>query len=52
MPQMSPMNWMFLLIMFTLLLIMCISMIYFNYLPSPKKFKLNNKKTNFLNWKW
>nr|ARO34960.1 ATP synthase F0 subunit 8 [Syrista parreyssii]UGN61579.1 ATP synthase F0 subunit 8 [Syrista parreyssii] len=57
MPQMCPMNWMFLLMFFTFLLIIYISLTYFIYLP-----KILFKKKNFflkktinnksLNWKW
>nr|ARO34922.1 ATP synthase F0 subunit 8 [Janus compressus] len=54
MPQMSPMNWILMLIMFTLIMITCMSLIYFNYLPTPKKYKLTNKYKNNIptSWKW
>nr|YP_009328034.1 ATP synthase F0 subunit 8 [Trachelus tabidus]APC92677.1 ATP synthase F0 subunit 8 [Trachelus tabidus] len=55
MPQMSPMNWLALMIMFTLILILCISLMYFTYMPMKFNQKVNNydkKITKTLNWKW
>nr|AJE61789.1 ATP synthase F0 subunit 8 [Cephus pygmeus] len=55
MPQMSPMNWMMLMFMFTMILIMCISLMYFIYLPNNKlltNIKNQTKLPKFLTWKW
>nr|YP_009328021.1 ATP synthase F0 subunit 8 [Trachelus iudaicus]APC92664.1 ATP synthase F0 subunit 8 [Trachelus iudaicus] len=60
MPQMSPMNWLTLMIMFTVILITCISLIYFIYhqftlIYTPLNFNKtpnNLKKFKNLNWKW
>nr|YP_010835875.1 ATP synthase F0 subunit 8 [Onukindia connexa]WGC89394.1 ATP synthase F0 subunit 8 [Onukindia connexa] len=50
MPQMSPMWWLNMMLMFIFCLIMMNSLIYFNF------FMKNKKKTNYdyknLNWKW
>nr|WKU84074.1 ATP synthase F0 subunit 8 [Paramixogaster sp.] len=51
MPQMAPMNWLFLFLMFSLTFIMFNIINYFNYFPtyySSKKMKINKS----LNWKW
>nr|WKU83776.1 ATP synthase F0 subunit 8 [Aristosyrphus sp.] len=53
MPQMFPMNWLFLFMIFSLTLIMFSIMNYFNYMPYISKKQLNLiflKKT--MNWKW
>ncbi|YP_002889386.1 ATP synthase F0 subunit 8 (mitochondrion) [Cephus cinctus] len=59
MPQMSPMNWMLLLTMFTMIFIVCISLMYFIYLPNnlisnsnDNKIISYNSKNKFLTWKW
>nr|QNP09756.1 ATP synthase F0 subunit 8 [Ochthebius sp. IBE<ESP> AN76] len=52
MPQMAPMNWIFLFMMFTMIFLMFNSLNYFSfkytYLNKPNFFK----KINKLNWKW
>nr|ARH54932.1 ATP synthase F0 subunit 8 [Cis micans] len=51
MPQMSPLNWLTLMIMFILSLKLFINMNYFTTLYQPKQ----SMKKNFLikkNWKW
>nr|YP_010454785.1 ATP synthase F0 subunit 8 [Pachycephus smyrnensis]ARO34948.1 ATP synthase F0 subunit 8 [Pachycephus smyrnensis]UTY22575.1 ATP synthase F0 subunit 8 [Pachycephus smyrnensis] len=55
MPQMSPMNWWFLLILFSLLVKTCISFIYFIYLPTQFSIPSINFKTyksSTLPWVW
>nr|QHV34323.1 ATP synthase F0 subunit 8 [Gessius sp. 'rufidorsus'] len=49
MPQMSPMWWMTLMLLFIFTLYMTMSMLYFN-----KKFYFKNKniKKMMMNWKW
>nr|AZZ73284.1 ATP synthase F0 subunit 8 [Gigantometra gigas]AZZ73297.1 ATP synthase F0 subunit 8 [Gigantometra gigas] len=51
MPQMSPLAWMWLMIMFILSIILVNSMMYFNkkYL---NKMTMMGKKENKINWKW
>nr|YP_010998221.1 ATP synthase F0 subunit 8 [Penthetria simplicipes]WPM86378.1 ATP synthase F0 subunit 8 [Penthetria simplicipes] len=52
MPQMSPMNWMFLFIFFFIIFLMFNMLNYFSFFQ-PKMFL--NKNTflkNSLNWKW
>nr|UPX88606.1 ATP synthase F0 subunit 8 [Pholidoptera griseoaptera] len=53
MPQMMPMNWLFLFLMFSAALIMFAAMNYyiFHYnIPSPTN--TTSLKTNSLIWKW
>nr|ULR86964.1 ATP synthase F0 subunit 8 [Macquartia sp. 2 HNL-2022a] len=53
MPQMAPINWLSLFIIFSMTFIMFNIMNYFLYSPSSPKFNLiKNKLTNSLNWKW
>nr|UPY81529.1 ATP synthase F0 subunit 8 [Exhyalanthrax sp.] len=53
MPQMAPISWLLLFIMFTMALILFCMMNYFNYLPtSPKSTSTEKIKTNQMNWKW
>nr|YP_010596812.1 ATP synthase F0 subunit 8 [Stenocephus fraxini]WAK85071.1 ATP synthase F0 subunit 8 [Stenocephus fraxini] len=56
MPQMAPMYWVFLLIMFSIMLMVCISLIYFLFIPSTPPQKINlinmNNNNNNLPWKW
>nr|YP_011010241.1 ATP synthase F0 subunit 8 [Halobates nereis]WPW46830.1 ATP synthase F0 subunit 8 [Halobates nereis]WPW47064.1 ATP synthase F0 subunit 8 [Halobates nereis] len=51
MPQMAPMSWLSLMIMFIMMIIVINSMSYFN-----KNYKIEmskeNKKMNQLKWKW
>nr|YP_009995444.1 ATP synthase F0 subunit 8 [Ochthebius nobilis]QNP09873.1 ATP synthase F0 subunit 8 [Ochthebius nobilis] len=52
MPQMAPMNWMILFMMFTMIFFMFNSLNYFSFKYSPiNKNSLNNKLWK-LNWKW
>nr|YP_010371611.1 ATP synthase F0 subunit 8 [Sphegina sp.]UOW81239.1 ATP synthase F0 subunit 8 [Sphegina sp.] len=54
MPQMAPINWLSLFLLFSLIFILFNMMNYFIYLPTtPKSKSLNFKKTtNSMNWKW
>nr|YP_010580119.1 ATP synthase F0 subunit 8 [Chironomus nippodorsalis]UZS77171.1 ATP synthase F0 subunit 8 [Chironomus nippodorsalis] len=57
MPQMSPMLWTILFLMFTLLFLFFNILNYFNFNPIFNNSNLNdsqksNKKTSFLIWKW
>nr|UWM92602.1 ATP synthase F0 subunit 8 [Creophilus maxillosus] len=51
MPQMAPMNWLILFIMFTMIFIMfnCINYFSFNYQPKSSELNKISKK---INWKW
>nr|ALO77436.1 ATP synthase F0 subunit 8 [Anoplotrupes stercorosus]QEL51303.1 ATP synthase F0 subunit 8 [Anoplotrupes stercorosus]QNV12068.1 ATP synthase F0 subunit 8 [Anoplotrupes stercorosus] len=51
MPQMAPLNWLSLLIMFMITFMMFNMLNYFLYLPIPKKI-LNLKIYSKFNWKW
>nr|YP_009995379.1 ATP synthase F0 subunit 8 [Ochthebius hasegawai]QNP09795.1 ATP synthase F0 subunit 8 [Ochthebius hasegawai] len=53
MPQMAPMNWMMLFLMFTIIFLVFNSLNYFSfkYMNKNTNNKFNLKK-NFLNWKW
>nr|AML26533.1 ATP synthase F0 subunit 8 [Staphylinidae sp. BMNH 1274696] len=51
MPQMAPMNWLSLFIMFIVVFMLFNSLNYFCFLYSPKSLSSNIK--NFkMNWKW
>nr|YP_010692564.1 ATP synthase F0 subunit 8 [Tricentrus fulgidus]WBV77305.1 ATP synthase F0 subunit 8 [Tricentrus fulgidus] len=50
MPQMAPMWWMTMMITFNSMVMMMISIMYFNY-KTKILMKTENKKKN-LNWKW
>nr|ARH55016.1 ATP synthase F0 subunit 8 [Geodromicus suturalis] len=51
MPQMAPMNWLMLFMMFSMIFLLFNSLNYFSF---NYKFKLNTKNKNFskINWKW
>nr|QEL51265.1 ATP synthase F0 subunit 8 [Philonthus decorus] len=51
MPQMAPMNWLTLFILFTIIFLMFNVMNYFSFKYPVKKFT-TKKKTNKINWKW
>nr|YP_009995236.1 ATP synthase F0 subunit 8 [Ochthebius plesiotypus]QNP09613.1 ATP synthase F0 subunit 8 [Ochthebius plesiotypus] len=52
MPQMAPMNWMMLFLMFSMIFMLFNSMNYFSFIYNNKnKSKLTNNK-NKINWKW
>nr|QZZ18370.1 ATP synthase F0 subunit 8 [Yangisunda tiani] len=50
MPQMSPMWWTFLMMMFIITMLMSMCMVYFNY-NKYLEMKTSSKKMN-LNWTW
>nr|YP_011010670.1 ATP synthase F0 subunit 8 [Halobates zephyrus]WPW47350.1 ATP synthase F0 subunit 8 [Halobates zephyrus] len=51
MPQMAPLSWLSLMIMFIMMIIVINSMTYFNKNYKIEE-KTNNKKMNQINWKW
>nr|YP_010946625.1 ATP synthase F0 subunit 8 [Margattea nimbata]WGO57343.1 ATP synthase F0 subunit 8 [Margattea nimbata] len=51
MPQMMPLNWLFLFIMFNLIFLMFNIMNYFQPVPAPLSTKLSIKM-NPSSWKW
>nr|YP_011002921.1 ATP synthase F0 subunit 8 [Leucoptera coffeella]WPR14287.1 ATP synthase F0 subunit 8 [Leucoptera coffeella] len=53
MPQMMPINWIFLFLMFITIFLLFIIMNYFNYnIKIEKKNYLKNNNFKNLNWKW
>nr|YP_009995405.1 ATP synthase F0 subunit 8 [Ochthebius lividipennis]QNP09821.1 ATP synthase F0 subunit 8 [Ochthebius lividipennis] len=52
MPQMAPMNWLMLFIMFTLIFILFNSMNYFSFKYNNSDKKIMTKNMIKLNWKW
>nr|AET13007.1 ATP synthase F0 subunit 8 [Tipula abdominalis] len=53
MPQMAPINWLLLFIIFSITLIIFNTLNYFSFLPSQPKSIHSEKKINSpLNWKW
>nr|ALO71189.1 ATP synthase F0 subunit 8 [Tasgius compressus] len=51
MPQMAPMNWLTLFMMFTTIFLMYNCMNYFSFYYKNKMNNLNKKNTK-INWKW
>nr|ARH54523.1 ATP synthase F0 subunit 8 [Ocypus ophthalmicus] len=51
MPQMAPMNWLMLFILFTIIFLMVNCINYFSFFYSNKTSNLI-KKNNQINWKW
>nr|ALO70966.1 ATP synthase F0 subunit 8 [Aleocharinae sp. 4 EF-2015] len=51
MPQMAPMNWLSLFLMFIATFMIFNSLNYFCFLYQPKSFKIN-KIISKINWKW
>nr|AML26480.1 ATP synthase F0 subunit 8 [Staphylinidae sp. BMNH 1274658] len=51
MPQMAPMNWISLLLMFIFIFMMFNSLNYFSFMYKPKKFKISFNKP-LISWKW
>nr|ALO76716.1 ATP synthase F0 subunit 8 [Glischrochilus hortensis] len=51
MPQMAPLNWITLLIYFTMIFMIINSLNYFSFLYKSKSSSKSKIKTN-LNWKW
>nr|YP_009164770.1 ATP synthase F0 subunit 8 [Nevromus exterior]AKA94248.1 ATP synthase F0 subunit 8 [Nevromus exterior] len=52
MPQMAPINWLLLFIIFSITLIIFNMMNYFIYMPSSPTSENMNFKKSYLNWKW
>nr|YP_009995470.1 ATP synthase F0 subunit 8 [Ochthebius scopuli]QNP09925.1 ATP synthase F0 subunit 8 [Ochthebius scopuli] len=52
MPQMAPMNWILLFMMFTIIFLMFNSMNYFSFKYNNNNKNIFNKKMSKLNWKW
>nr|URX53062.1 ATP synthase F0 subunit 8 [Comatermes perfectus]WHM51631.1 ATP synthase F0 subunit 8 [Comatermes perfectus] len=52
MPQMMPLSWTTLFIMFSATLIMFSSMNYYVYMPKIKSIKKKMIKTKMMDWKW
>nr|YP_010743021.1 ATP synthase F0 subunit 8 [Anagonalia emeiensis]WEU75302.1 ATP synthase F0 subunit 8 [Anagonalia emeiensis] len=50
MPQMSPMWWTFLMLMFMFMMFFMLSLMYFNFMN--KLMKNNKFMSNQMNWKW
>nr|WPW47220.1 ATP synthase F0 subunit 8 [Halobates flaviventris] len=51
MPQMAPLSWLTLMIMFIIMIVIINSMTYFNKNHKIES-SMENKKMNQLNWKW
>nr|YP_009185856.1 ATP synthase F0 subunit 8 [Liogluta microptera]ALO70665.1 ATP synthase F0 subunit 8 [Liogluta microptera] len=51
MPQMAPMNWLSLFLMFIIVFMIFNSLNYFCFLYTPKTMKME-KSTSSINWKW
>nr|AKK32521.1 ATP synthase F0 subunit 8 [Henschiella sp. PJ-2015] len=51
MPQMSPLYWLIMMLMFMFMLMIMINMIYFNYMVKMNYIKKNYKNFNLI-WKW
>nr|ALO70481.1 ATP synthase F0 subunit 8 [Cryptopleurum minutum] len=51
MPQMAPINWLFLFIFFIMIFMLFNSMNYFSFKYPIKSYKFSMKKTQ-MNWKW
>nr|YP_010447001.1 ATP synthase F0 subunit 8 [Loxocera sinica]UTM10366.1 ATP synthase F0 subunit 8 [Loxocera sinica] len=53
MPQMAPIKWLSLFIIFSMTFIMFNIMNYYNIFPTtPKSILLKNNKNFYMNWKW
>nr|UJI65677.1 ATP synthase F0 subunit 8 [Basilia ansifera] len=53
MPQMFPMNWMFMYMFMIMIFMLFLLKNYFLFFPKIPKFtKINNKNISNLNWKW
>nr|QZL38951.1 ATP synthase F0 subunit 8 [Lixus subtilis] len=51
MPQMAPLNWLTLYILFTLLFLIMVIMNYYNFIYTPKMKMIESMKKT-INWKW
>nr|AMH85607.1 ATP synthase F0 subunit 8 [Pseudogriphoneura sp. ACMJ-2016] len=53
MPQMAPIGWLSLFIIFSLAFLLFSLMNYYSFLPSSPNFlKSSQEKTTAMNWKW
>nr|YP_010385103.1 ATP synthase F0 subunit 8 [Dolichopus ungulatus]UPL65113.1 ATP synthase F0 subunit 8 [Dolichopus ungulatus] len=53
MPQMAPLSWLSLYMVFSISLILFCMMNYYIFIPmAPQKSKLEKLMSNSLNWKW
>nr|YP_010372427.1 ATP synthase F0 subunit 8 [Dryomyza anilis]UPA56140.1 ATP synthase F0 subunit 8 [Dryomyza anilis] len=53
MPQMAPIGWLSLFIIFSITFVLFNMMNYYSVLPSsPKSHSLSSIKLNSMNWKW
>nr|YP_010385051.1 ATP synthase F0 subunit 8 [Tropidia scita]UPL65061.1 ATP synthase F0 subunit 8 [Tropidia scita] len=53
MPQMAPISWLSLFLLFSMIFILFNVMNYFIYLPPTPSFKSSDKiSVNSMNWKW
>nr|UJG45095.1 ATP synthase F0 subunit 8 [Blepharipa sp.] len=53
MPQMAPINWLSLSIIFFITFLIFNMMNYYSFIPiMPKSILMNDMKMNSLNWKW
>uniref|UniRef100_A0AB39A5W6 ATP synthase complex subunit 8 n=1 Tax=Senometopia mimoexcisa TaxID=3235071 RepID=A0AB39A5W6_9MUSC len=53
MPQMAPINWLSLFIIFSISFLIFNMMNYYLFIPStPKLSSIKNKQMNIMNWKW
>nr|AMP43732.1 ATP synthase F0 subunit 8 [Heleodromia immaculata] len=52
MPQMAPIGWLSLFILFTLTFMLFCMMNYFLFLPQIKNYESKKYSSNSMNWKW
>nr|YP_010894940.1 ATP synthase F0 subunit 8 [Phortica variegata]QXG19615.1 ATP synthase F0 subunit 8 [Phortica variegata]QXG19628.1 ATP synthase F0 subunit 8 [Phortica variegata]WJW73453.1 ATP synthase F0 subunit 8 [Phortica variegata] len=53
MPQMAPISWLSLFLIFTVSFILFCILNYYSYIPtSPKSSNLKTSSLNSMNWKW
>nr|UFZ13063.1 ATP synthase F0 subunit 8 [Protohermes niger] len=52
MPQMAPINWLFLFLLFSFILILFNIMNYYIMIPNSPETSSKSFKMNSLNWKW
>nr|AEP27537.1 ATP synthase F0 subunit 8 [Larinus turbinatus] len=51
MPQMAPLNWLSMYMLFSMLFLISVIMNYYSFLYTPK-IKTSKIKTKTINWKW
>nr|WHM51813.1 ATP synthase F0 subunit 8 [Stolotermes victoriensis] len=52
MPQMMPLSWLTLMLMFSTAFLLFNTMNYFSLTPTPKKMTTTTVLTKKMNWKW